>query len=288
MASDDAPLKFDSIADELAWYKHRLAESQLELEEFQLSSKDLEVELETQLTQLEKENRDLKVGKQKVERERDLYADKFTLVTTELKSQLEQLEEDLREEKECNDRLTRHIRGLEQDNDDLERAKRALAASLEEFESRLNNAIERNAFLESELDEKEHLSAMVQRLKEETRDLKQELYVQKRHPHSSVRANSTGDTTHSSASAASSFSASKKKAVTSSGGRANALDIVSDLLAKIGTFMNDALSPPPARRRSRSSSKRLFETNNNSSSEQTSIRDMETGPAGVVFTAKMS
>merc|ERR1711915_356722 len=46
-----------------------------------------------------------------------------------------------------------------------------------DFEGRLNIAIERNAFLESELDEKENLKGVVQRLKDETRDLRQELKV---------------------------------------------------------------------------------------------------------------
>ena len=41
--------------------------------------------------------------------------------------------------------------------------------SLEDFEGRLNQALERNAFLESELDEKETLREMVQRLKDESR-----------------------------------------------------------------------------------------------------------------------
>lgn len=41
--------------------------------------------------------------------------------------------------------------------------------SLEDFEQRLNQAIERNAFLESELDEKENLLESVQRLKDEAR-----------------------------------------------------------------------------------------------------------------------
>lgn len=41
--------------------------------------------------------------------------------------------------------------------------------SLEDFESKLNLAIERNAFLESELDEKETLAFTVQRLKDEAR-----------------------------------------------------------------------------------------------------------------------
>jgi hypothetical protein len=45
-------------------------------------------------------------------------------------------------------------------------------ASLEDFESRMNSAIERNAFLESELDEKETLKGLVQRMKDESRDLR--------------------------------------------------------------------------------------------------------------------
>ncbi|XP_013792976.1 nuclear distribution protein nudE homolog 1-like, partial [Limulus polyphemus] len=40
-------------------------------------------------------------------------------------------------------------------------------------------AIERNAFLESELDEKETLAGLVQRLKDEARDLRQELLIHK-------------------------------------------------------------------------------------------------------------
>ena len=48
-------------------------------------------------------------------------------------------------------------------------AHRATIVSLEDFEGRLNQAIERNAFLESELDEKESLLVSVQRLKDEAR-----------------------------------------------------------------------------------------------------------------------
>lgn len=43
--------------------------------------------------------------------------------------------------------------------------------SLAEFEVKLNSAIERNVLLESELDEKENLKTMVQRLKDETRGI---------------------------------------------------------------------------------------------------------------------
>ena len=41
--------------------------------------------------------------------------------------------------------------------------------SLQDFEAKLNQAIERNAFLESELDDKDYLMESVQRLKDEAR-----------------------------------------------------------------------------------------------------------------------
>lgn len=51
----------------------------------------------------------------------------------------------------------------------LDFVSRATIVSLEDFEQRLNQAIERNAFLESELDDKESLLVSVQRLKDEAR-----------------------------------------------------------------------------------------------------------------------
>ncbi|EEC19288.1 hypothetical protein IscW_ISCW013782 [Ixodes scapularis] len=94
----DQEQTFSSVEEELRYYKdlaEKLQETQVELEEFQASSRDYEVELETQLKQYETSDRELR--------------------------------------------------------------------------SLLGRAIERNAFLENELDEKEALGFMVQRLKDETR-----------------------------------------------------------------------------------------------------------------------
>ena len=91
--------------------------------------------------------------------------------------QITELQTELSEIRSIKDELNRYVRELEQQNDDLERAKRSTLASLEDFEAKMNAMIERNAFLESELDEKESLKAAVQRLKDETRDLRQELRI---------------------------------------------------------------------------------------------------------------
>ncbi|KAG5443491.1 Nuclear distribution protein nudE-like 1 [Clonorchis sinensis] len=93
----------------------------------------------------------------------------------------------------------RYIREMEQRNDDLERANRATVVSLEAFELQLNEAIEHNAILENELDEKRDLIVTVQRLKDETRDLQQELAVIRRQPASHSASLSNGHLTDVSA-----------------------------------------------------------------------------------------
>ncbi len=52
--------------------------------------------------------------------------------------------------------------------------------SLAKFEAKINEALERNAILESELDEKDELAETVQRLRDESRDLRQELAVRQK------------------------------------------------------------------------------------------------------------
>lgn len=73
--------------------------------------------------------------------------------------------------------LKKYVTQLEQKNDDLERANRIVTESVNSFETMLNQAYEKNALLESEVDEKEKLQIKLQRLMDEARDLKQELRV---------------------------------------------------------------------------------------------------------------
>ncbi|KAI2666014.1 Nuclear distribution protein nudE-like 1-B [Labeo rohita] len=150
-------------------------DAQEELQEFQEGSRELEAELEAQLGQAEHRIRDLQSENQRLKSEEKLeqqYAQSY--------KQISMLEDDLVQTRGIKEQLHKYVRELEQANDDLERAKRATITSLEDFEQRLNQAIERNAFLESELDEKESLLVSVQRLKDEARDLRQELAVRER------------------------------------------------------------------------------------------------------------
>ncbi|XP_073399014.1 nuclear distribution protein nudE homolog 1 isoform X1 [Dendrobates tinctorius] len=161
-------------------YKKCSEEAQEELEEFQVASREYEAELETQLHQLESRNRDLLTQNNKLRMELETIRGKYEEHHASSYTQICTLENELSQTRAVRDQLQKYIRELEQANDDLERAKRATIISLEDFELRLNQAIERNAFLESELDEKENDLECIQRLKDETRDLRQELAVQQK------------------------------------------------------------------------------------------------------------
>ncbi|CAL8303697.1 unnamed protein product [Merluccius merluccius] len=161
-------------------YKKSCHEAQEELQEFQEGSRELEAELEAQLGQAEHRLRDLQSENQRLRNEVDNLKEKLEQQYAQSYKQVSVLEDDLGQTRSIKEQLHRYVRELEQANDDLERAKRATIVSLEDFEGRLNQAIERNAFLESELDEKESLLVSVQRLKDEARDLRQELAVRER------------------------------------------------------------------------------------------------------------
>ncbi|ESO89001.1 hypothetical protein LOTGIDRAFT_209939 [Lottia gigantea] len=162
-------------------FKQELEETKEELEEFQISSKELEDEMETQLKQLEKKNGDLEANNARLKQETETLRNKLESLQSGSHRRICELEDELIQTTHVKDNFQRYIREIEQANDDLERSKRATVVSLEDFEARLNLAIERNAFLESELDEKETLAETVQRLRDESRDLKQELHVREHH-----------------------------------------------------------------------------------------------------------
>ncbi|XP_069123354.1 nuclear distribution protein nudE homolog 1-like isoform X2 [Argopecten irradians] len=158
-------------------FKQDLEEAREELEEFQISSRELEAELEAQLEQLENKNKELTSDRSKLQNENESLREKLETIQSSSYRKQTELEDELAQVTAYKDELQKYIRELEQSNDDLERTKRATVVSLEDFEQRLNQAIERNAFLENELDEKENLGETVQRLKDEARDLRQELDV---------------------------------------------------------------------------------------------------------------
>ncbi|KAJ3608398.1 hypothetical protein NHX12_025445 [Muraenolepis orangiensis] len=176
MEKDMIP-KFSSKDEEIDFwrthclkYKQSLQEAQEELLEFQEGSRELEAELEAQLGQAEHRLRDLHSKDERLKSDQESLKEKLEQQYSQNYKQVSLLEHELGQTRSIKEQLHKYVRELEQ----------ATIVSLEDFEGRLNQAIERNAFLESELDEKESLLVSVQRLKDEARDLRQELAVRER------------------------------------------------------------------------------------------------------------
>ncbi|XP_043258245.1 nuclear distribution protein nudE homolog 1-A isoform X1 [Colletes gigas] len=181
---DIDPPQFVSKDDEVQYWMdlahqiHRRKEDvERELEEFQENSQLLEKELEVSLEQAEKANRELRQRNTRLATEVEQLRTRLDQQTSDC-AMFQGKAQDLQSQ---HDHLLKYIRELEQKNDDLERAHRINRVTEEEIEAKLNLAIEKNALLESELDEKEGLKVIVQRLMDEIRDLKQEIQVQERH-----------------------------------------------------------------------------------------------------------
>ncbi|XP_067928300.1 nuclear distribution protein nudE homolog 1-like isoform X2 [Watersipora subatra] len=161
-------------------YNAKWQDAKEELDEYQQSSQELESEMELQLEQSESKVKELTSQNERLETELDTLRERFEQQSSTDARLIGELQDDLAELKGYKRELEVYIRELEQMNDDLQRAKRETVSSLQDFESKLNQAIERNAFLESELDDRDYLMESVQRLKDEARDLRQELDVTKK------------------------------------------------------------------------------------------------------------
>uniref|UniRef100_A0A182JK30 NUDE domain-containing protein n=1 Tax=Anopheles atroparvus TaxID=41427 RepID=A0A182JK30_ANOAO len=171
---------FTSVEEECVYWKERCLkvsqerdDAQREFDDFTTESRQLEAELEMTVEQQEKKIRDLNQLVNQLHTENESYKRKMQYTENETNK----IDADYRILAKENEKLKIYIRELEQKNDDLERANRVASESVAEFESMLNQAYEKNALLELEVDEKERMQIKLQRLMDEARDLKQELKV---------------------------------------------------------------------------------------------------------------
>lgn len=171
---------FTSVEEECLYWKERCLklsqernDVQREFDDFTEESRQLEAELEMTVEQQEKKVRDLNQLVSQLRVECESYKRKMT----NSENESNKIDADFKQLMKENEKFKVYIRELEQKNDDLERANRVASESVAEFESMLNQAYEKNALLELEVDEKERMQIKLQRLMDEARDLKQELKV---------------------------------------------------------------------------------------------------------------
>jgi phage shock protein A len=163
----------------VAFWKAKYDELNNQYDDFSKESRELEHELELQIEQSENQIKELSKANHTLSMNYDECKEKLNEMSINNQRQIGQLQTELAKYKQLHDSAQSYIRELEQKNENLTNSNRIALFSLEDFENKMNEAIERNALLESELQidqmNKEKLTETVQRLRDEARDLKQEI-----------------------------------------------------------------------------------------------------------------
>ncbi|KAI8638385.1 hypothetical protein BD408DRAFT_423103 [Parasitella parasitica] len=177
-------MQFNSAQEELDYYRAHcedleltLQDTRAALDEFQVSSRELEEELEKELQTTEKAYNELKSRCEHFKRDAEDWKSKYTESKHEQNIAMVQMQREIDILRATEESFRRKVLELELDNDDLERTERAATSSLTDLEMKLNKAIERNVILENEIQTKDNLTEQTQRLKDELNEVNQELSV---------------------------------------------------------------------------------------------------------------
>ncbi|KAI5465398.1 nuclear distribution protein nude 1 [Mariannaea sp. PMI_226] len=170
------PGEATSAEDAVSWYKAQYEQLEMELAEFRESSRELEQELEKDIERAEKQERVLQERAETLAFEVEEWKRKYRESKTEASAAQNQLEREVTNLRDSNRTLQLKLRDIEVANDDFERQARNTTSSLEDMESKYNQAIERAVMMEEEIklteQEREQLRIESQRLREELGDLK--------------------------------------------------------------------------------------------------------------------
>ncbi|KAJ2496771.1 NADH:ubiquinone oxidoreductase [Coemansia sp. RSA 1972] len=175
---------FSSAQEEIAFWREvamdartQLEDKDIELAEHQLQSSELEAELEQEIRHLEKANTDLRTKNERLKHELEELKRKYHAVELKSGKELESIERELHYVRSQQELYQSRTRELEQDNDDLERERRAANSTMRSMELRLSQAQETNSKMLGEVEAKKLLADEVQRLKDEVRDMNLELNI---------------------------------------------------------------------------------------------------------------
>lgn len=179
-----SPAPGASPEESLKFYKTQYELLEAELAEFQASSKDLETELERDIEQAEKRERQLKEQASNLRYEVDEWKEKTKQAKSEANAAQASLEREIKTLRQENLTLRQRVRDIEVANDDYERKQRTTEVSLEDMESKYNQALERAVMLEDEVkmgeQERESLRIETQRLKDEFSDFRIETDIMRK------------------------------------------------------------------------------------------------------------
>ncbi|ORX89277.1 hypothetical protein K493DRAFT_318822 [Basidiobolus meristosporus CBS 931.73] len=176
--------EFSSVEEEIRYWKDRslhlelkLTETRETLEDFQESSRELEEELEKELTNSELANRELNHKYQTMKLELGSLRQKYQDSKLDANHTINTMQKEIDTLRQAYELYKKRNRELEQNNDDLETYGRRAQTSIEDLEEHLNKAVEWKIKLEHETEVKNRLIEEVQRLKDELKDLQTELEI---------------------------------------------------------------------------------------------------------------
>jgi len=160
----------NALKEELELWKSRAQEYKNDLEEYQQQSLEYENEMEQEINDLKQRNNDyedeLSELKQKY-RELHVQSNETCL---NYQNELDQL-------KKINEQKRARERELEIINDDLERKIRITSSTCQDLQVKYNQLLEKNVYLQQEVENKMELIITVQRIKDELKDANIELAV---------------------------------------------------------------------------------------------------------------
>lgn len=174
--------EFSSVDDELAHYKNRYLELKEEFDEMVSMNREYEAEMEQQVVELEQKEKGLKADNMRITQELEQYRTKNREKEQTQDSEISRLKKLLEEEIQMKRENAAKCRSLEQELDDYDRKYRHIATSFEDMQKNYEAEVERNALLETEVSEGVKLKELLQREKDEKRDLKSELEIRTRIP----------------------------------------------------------------------------------------------------------
>lgn len=155
--------------------KEQIHQLEQELTEFQESSKELELELEQELAESDKRQSKLEDRISTLESEVAEWRKKTLDAHKEAASTQEALQREVSSLRDAHKLVKERLRETENANDDIEQRERITCSTLEDIQTRYNEALENVAILEAELAAKDVLIGENHRAKEEIKDLTEEL-----------------------------------------------------------------------------------------------------------------
>ncbi|GAA5970497.1 hypothetical protein JCM3765_005831 [Sporobolomyces pararoseus] len=181
---EDSDASFASPEAALAHYRtlcsslqSQLSAAEEDIKDFTESSKELQNELEQELERMEKAEKGMRRELEMVQGDREEWKTKYTSALRDHTTTITHMQRELESLRTSEKKIRDQLRDMELDNDDLERSEREKDSSLQDLENRYNKSLERIALLEEELVTKAQLEEEVQRLKDELRDLNEELVI---------------------------------------------------------------------------------------------------------------